>query len=73
LKTWRQIATSGRQHLPVAHDDSPIAAFEAIASDNPVFPGFSTAAMARSRCAALPKMAISKFRGARTPTVQFEH
>jgi hypothetical protein len=36
LKAWCQIATSGRQHLPVAHD-APIADFEAIAADYPVF------------------------------------
>jgi len=36
LKAWSQIATSGRQHLPVSHD-APIAAFEAIAGDYPVF------------------------------------
>ena len=36
LKAWCQVATSGRQHLPVAHD-APITAFEAIAADYPVF------------------------------------
>lgn len=36
LKTWSQIATSGRQHLPVPHD-APVSAFEAIAGDYPVF------------------------------------
>jgi hypothetical protein len=36
LKAWCQIATSGRQHLPVPHD-APIPAFEAIAADYPVF------------------------------------
>ena len=36
LKAWCQIATSGRKHLPVAHD-APIADFEAIAADYPVF------------------------------------
>lgn len=36
LKAWAQVATSGRQHLPVAHD-APASAFEAIADDYPVF------------------------------------
>ncbi len=36
LKAWCQVATSGRQHLPVSHQD-PVAAFEAIAGDYPVF------------------------------------
>jgi hypothetical protein len=36
LKAWCQVATSGRQHLPVRHD-APISAFEAIAADYPVF------------------------------------
>jgi hypothetical protein len=36
LKAWCQVATSGRHHLPVA-PDAPIAAFEAIAKDYPVF------------------------------------
>ena len=36
LKAWCQVATSGRQHFPVAYD-SPVAAFEAIADDYPVF------------------------------------
>jgi hypothetical protein len=36
LKAWSQIATSGRQHLPVAKD-APVSAFEAIAADYPVF------------------------------------
>jgi len=36
LKAWCQIATSGRQHLPVSHD-APLSAFEAIAADYPVF------------------------------------
>ncbi len=36
LKAWSQIATSGRQHLPVPHD-APVSAFEAIAADYPVF------------------------------------
>lgn len=36
LKAWTQVATSGRQHLPVSHD-APVSAFEAIASDYPVF------------------------------------
>lgn len=36
LKAWTQVATSGRHHLPVAHD-APISDFEAIASDYPAF------------------------------------
>ena len=36
LKAWCQIATSGRQHLPVSYA-APISAFEAIAADYPVF------------------------------------
>lgn len=36
LKAWCQIATSGRQHLPVA-PDAPVSAFAAIAGDHPVF------------------------------------
>jgi len=36
LKAWCQVATSGRKHLPVSHD-APVAAFEAIAHDYPVF------------------------------------
>jgi deazaflavin-dependent oxidoreductase (nitroreductase family) len=36
LKAWCQVATSGRQHLPVPHG-APISAFEAIAGDYPVF------------------------------------
>jgi hypothetical protein len=36
LKAWCQVATSGRQHLPVSHD-APVSAFEAIAADYPVF------------------------------------
>lgn len=36
LKAWVQVATSGRQHLPVSHD-APVSAFEAIARDYPVF------------------------------------
>ena len=36
LKAWCQVATSGRKHLPVP-PDAPIAAFEAIAADYPVF------------------------------------
>ena len=36
LKAWTEVATSGRQHLPVAHD-APISSFEAIAGDYPVF------------------------------------
>ena len=36
LKAWCQVATSGRQHLPISHHD-PVSAFEAIAGDYPVF------------------------------------
>jgi hypothetical protein len=36
LKAWCQIATSGRQHLPVSHR-APISDFEAIAEHYPVF------------------------------------
>jgi hypothetical protein len=36
LKTWCQIATSGRKHIPVPYD-APIADFEAIAGQYPVF------------------------------------
>lgn len=36
LKAWAQVATSGRHHLPVSHD-APIAVFESIAHDYPVF------------------------------------
>jgi hypothetical protein len=36
LKAWCQVATSGRRHLPVPHD-APVYAFEAIATDYPVF------------------------------------
>jgi len=36
LKVWSQVATSGRQHLPVSHRAS-VSAFEAIAGDYPVF------------------------------------
>jgi len=36
LKAWCQVATSGRQHLPVPHD-APVSAFESIATDYPVF------------------------------------
>jgi len=36
LRAWAQVATSGRNHLPVAHD-APVSAFEAIAQDYPVF------------------------------------
>ena len=36
LKAWSQVATSGRQHLPVPHD-APVSAFEVIAADYPVF------------------------------------
>jgi hypothetical protein len=32
LKAWCQIATSGRQHLPVSHG-APVSAFEAIADE----------------------------------------
>jgi hypothetical protein len=36
LKAWCQVATSGRQHLPIPHD-APVSAFEAIAADYPDF------------------------------------
>lgn len=36
LKAWCQVATSGRQHLPVSYQ-APVADFEAIADDYPVF------------------------------------
>jgi hypothetical protein len=36
LKAWCQVATSGRNHLPVPHD-APVSAFETIAADYPVF------------------------------------
>jgi hypothetical protein len=36
LKAWCEVATSGRQRLPVAHD-APVSAFETIAPDCPVF------------------------------------
>jgi len=36
LKAWCQVASSGRQHFPVSHQD-PVSAFEAIAGDYPVF------------------------------------
>jgi hypothetical protein len=36
LKAWCQVATSGRNHLPVPHN-APVSAFEAIAADYPVF------------------------------------
>jgi hypothetical protein len=36
LKAWCQVATSGRQHLPISHE-APVADFEAIADDYPVF------------------------------------
>ena len=36
LKAWCQVATSGRNHLPVAHN-APVSAFETIAGDYPVF------------------------------------
>lgn len=36
LKAWCQVATSGREHLPVPYD-APISAFEAIAENYPVF------------------------------------
>jgi hypothetical protein len=36
LRQWVQVATSGRRHLPVS-PDAPLSAFEAIASDYPVF------------------------------------
>jgi hypothetical protein len=36
LKAWCQVATSGRQHLPVA-SDAALSEFAAIAADYPVF------------------------------------
>ena len=36
LRAWSQVASSGRQHLPVSHH-APVAAFETIANDYPVF------------------------------------
>lgn len=36
LKAWCQVATSGRQHLPLSHD-APLSDFEVIAADYPVF------------------------------------
>lgn len=36
LKAWSQVATSGRQHLPVP-PEAPVSDFEAIAADYPVF------------------------------------
>lgn len=36
LKAWCQVATSGRRHLPVRYD-APLAEFEAIAGNYPVF------------------------------------
>ena len=36
LKAWCQVATSGRQPLPVS-PQAPVAEFEAIAADYPVF------------------------------------
>jgi hypothetical protein len=36
LKAWRLIATSGRQHIPAPYD-APVADFEAIAAQYPVF------------------------------------
>lgn len=36
LKAWAQVATSGRQHLPVSFDAS-LTEFEAIAEEYPVF------------------------------------
>ena len=36
LRAWCQVATSGRGHLPVSYD-APLSAFEAIATDYPVF------------------------------------
>jgi F420H(2)-dependent quinone reductase len=49
LTAWCQVATSGRQHLPISHD-AQVSAFEAIAGDYPVFridparPGSASAA-----------------------------
>lgn len=36
IKAWCQVATSGREHLPVS-SHAPVADFEAIAADYPVF------------------------------------
>lgn len=36
LKAWCQVAISGRRHLPVSYD-APLSAFEAIATEYPVF------------------------------------
>lgn len=36
LRAWAQVATSGRHHLPVAHD-APVSDFAVIANDYPVF------------------------------------
>jgi hypothetical protein len=36
LKAWAGIATSGRKHLPITND-APVASFEAITADYPVF------------------------------------
>jgi len=36
LKAWCQVATSGRNHLPISRD-APVSAFEAISADYPVF------------------------------------
>jgi hypothetical protein len=36
IKAWAQVADSGRKHLPVDHT-APLASFEAIAADYPVF------------------------------------
>lgn len=36
LKAWCQVATSGRQHIPIS-PEAPISAFETIAGDYPVF------------------------------------
>jgi hypothetical protein len=36
LKSWCQVATSGRKHLPVPHD-APLSDFETIAGNYPVF------------------------------------
>jgi hypothetical protein len=36
LKAWCNVATSGRRHLPVAHD-APVTAFAKIAANYPVF------------------------------------
>jgi len=36
IKAWCQVATSGRQHISVPHD-APLSAFNAIASEYPVF------------------------------------